>query len=490
MIRPILFLLLVLISAPLLGQYKLYSDGLEKYNKKDYIGAIESLSDFLTRPVRDKKFDVDAYYWRGLASYKVSEFDAAVEDLQSALQLKHPNQGNIQWFIAKAHFSLQHYPQSIESYSNALNLFAKDDVKRAQILSERAESHRKSGNLAEARTDLQQSLKLQPGIESVQTQLAQLDNKQSEPVKTVQQTVVASPPPVSPPVTSPAVAVVSEPTRSSVNAEVKPAPAPAPAEERAVPAAQPAAIPAQETELSPEELYKNDKRVALVIGNATYNPKIGTLKNPLNDATDFAAVLKMLGFDVTLVTDATYGKIRVEMIKFREKLNQGNKDETVGLFYYAGHGLQHDNENYIVPIDAELEFEDDIPRYCFPIQKMVLSQLEQTNSRMNIIVLDACRNNPFPSMNRGIGENQGLGEMKKARGAFIAYATSPGSVASDGSGQNGLYTQELMKAMQRPGRTIEQVFKEVRANVLKISGDRQNPWENSNIIGDFYFKFN
>ena len=92
-------------------------------------------------------------------------------------------------------------------------------------------------------------------------------------------------------------------------------------------------------------------------------------------------------------------------------------------------------------------------------------------------------------MNRGIGENQGLGEMKKARGAFIAYATSPGSVASDGTGQNGLYTQELIKALQRPGRTIEQVFKDVRANVLKLSGDRQNPWENSNIIGDFYFKF-
>ena len=91
-------------------------------------------------------------------------------------------------------------------------------------------------------------------------------------------------------------------------------------------------------------------------------------------------------------------------------------------------------------------------------------------------------------MNRSIGGNQGLGEMRKARGAFIAYATSPGSVASDGTGSNGLYTQELIKAMQRPGRTIEQVFKEVRANVLRISEDRQNPWENSNIIGDFYFK--
>jgi len=473
------FLLIVLLSAAfsVSAQYKLYSDGLEKYNKKDFIGAIELLSDFLTRPVRDKKFDVDAYYWRGLASFKVSEFEAAAEDLHAALQLKHPNQGNIHWFIAKAQNSLQQYPQSIESYSTALNLFSTDNVKRAQILAERAESHRKAGNITEAGNDLRQSLKLQPGIELVQQQLLALEGKTTkplaEPVNKNTETATAQ----------------TVTTRSSHAAEKQEAPQkeslPQPA-----PVVQAAPPPAAIAEPTLEELYKNEKRFALVIGNSTYNQKIGTLRNPLNDATDFAATLRQLNFDVTLVTDATYGKIRVEMIKFREKLNLGKKDETVGLFYYAGHGLQHDNENYIVPVDAELEFEDDIPRYCFPIQKMVLSQLEQTNSRMNIIVLDACRNNPFPSMNRGIGENQGLGEMKKARGAFIAYATSPGSVASDGDGKNGLYTQELIKAMQRPSKTIEQVFKEVRANVLKISGDRQNPWENSNIIGDFYFKFN
>ena len=207
----------------------------------------------------------------------------------------------------------------------------------------------------------------------------------------------------------------------------------------------------------------------------------------MNDATDFAEAIKKLGFEVTLITNASYGKTRAEMMKFRDKLNLGERDKTVGLFYYAGHGLQNDNENYIVPVDAELQYQDDIARYCF-IQKMVLTQMENTNSRMNIVILDACRNNPFPALHRGIGENQGLGELKKARGAFIAYATSPGSVASDGTGRNGLYTQELIKAMNKPNRTIEQVFKEVRASVLKQSDDRQNPWENSNIIGDFYFK--
>ena len=107
---------------------------------------------------------------------------------------------------------------------------------------------------------------------------------------------------------------------------------------------------------------------------------------------------------------------------------------------------------------------------------------------MNIVILDACRNNPFPALNRSLGE-QGLADMRKARGSFIAYATAPGSVASDGTGRNGLYTQELLKAMRKPGLTIEQVFKEVRQSVLRLSGDKQNTWDSSNIIGEFYFKF-
>lgn len=461
------------------AQYKLYTDGLERYNQKDYFGAVELLSDFLTRPIRDKKFDVDAHYWRGLASIKVSDFEASIEDLQQALALKHPNQGNIHWFIAKAHFSLNHFPEAIDAYTQALAFFSKDNIKKAQLLADRSSAQLKAGQKDLARADLEQSLKLQPGIISVEEQLRNLDANSSA--------IAQSSPPVQ---------KKSEPPATVIETRLVPPagkeiPSSQEAQEvRSIPAPAQSNVAAQESEeLSPEELYKNDKRFALVIGNSSYTAKVGPLRNPVNDATAFANTIKQMNFEVTLITDATYGKIRAEMLKFREKLNQGEKDGTVGLFYYAGHGLQHDNENYIVPVDAELEFEDDIPRYCFPIQKMVLNQLETTNSRMNIIVLDACRNNPFPAMNRGIGENQGLGEMRKARGAFIAYATSPGSVASDGTGSNGLYTQELIKAMQRPGRTIEQVFKDVRANVLKLSGDRQNPWENSNIIGDFYFKF-
>jgi uncharacterized caspase-like protein len=236
------------------------------------------------------------------------------------------------------------------------------------------------------------------------------------------------------------------------------------------------------------DFYSDEKRFALVIGNAAYPKEIGVLKNPVNDATDFAAALRDSNFEVTLLTNATYGQIRAAMLRFKERVDENDRDKTVSLFYYAGHGLQSEDENYLVPVDAKVEYEDDIVRYCFPVQRMVLSNMERSNSRMNIVILDACRNNPFPSLTRSLGQ-VGLGDMRRARGSFIAYATAPGSVASDGQGRNGLYTQELIKAVSKPGLTIEQVFKEVRQNVLRLSGDRQNTWDSSNIVGEFYFRF-
>jgi uncharacterized caspase-like protein len=230
---------------------------------------------------------------------------------------------------------------------------------------------------------------------------------------------------------------------------------------------------------------QDELRYALVIGNGDYPKEIGALLNPVNDATAVADELKKASFDVDLVTNATYMQLRESVRKFHEKLTNGPKDKVIGLFYYAGHGLQYQDENYLVPLDAKVQYEDDIVRMCFPVQRMVLSNMESTNSRMNIIILDACRNNPFPSATRSMGT--GLGEIKKAYGSFVAYATAPGSVASDGTGKNGLYTQELLKAIEIKGLLIEQVFKEVRRNVLKLSGEKQYTWDSSNIIGDFYF---
>jgi uncharacterized caspase-like protein len=200
-----------------------------------------------------------------------------------------------------------------------------------------------------------------------------------------------------------------------------------------------------------------------------------------------AAEFEKSNFEVIKVINGNYNEMREAYRKFQEKLSNGPKDQTVGLFYYAGHGLQNEGENYLVPVEANIQYEDDIPRMCFALQRVVVANMERSNSRMNIIILDACRNNPFPSAYRSA--SSGLAEIKRAKGSFIAYATAPGSVASDGEGRNGLYTQELLKAMRKPAKTIEQVFKDVRLNVMKLSGEKQFTWDQSNIIGDFYFKF-
>lgn len=462
--RSIVFFFSLLFSLTANAQYKLYEAGLAKYNEKDYYEAISLLSDFLTKPQRDKKHDADCYYWRGLAAFKLNNFTDAVEDLKRAHELRYKNEGNLKWFLAKSLVKLEQLNEAGVEYGNAIRILSADKVKQAQLLGERALLYQKMGNLPFAEQDLQIASAIDPSNLEVKSQLAALVTaKGGTPEKSKGAEVVSK-----------TNAVQTSSAVSNSTRELVPSP----------PQSAPVVV-----EPTLEELYKDEKRFALVIGNSAYSKQIGVLRNPVNDATDFAATLQSIGFEVTLITDASYGKIRAEMMRFRDKLNTGEKDKTVGLFFYAGHGLQNESENYIVPVDAELQYEDDVSRYCFPIQKMVLNQMENTNSRMNIVILDACRNNPFPTLHRGIGEEQGLGEMKKARGAFVAYATSPGSVASDGTGENGLYTQELIKAINKPGRTIEQVFKEVRSNVLRQSGQKQNPWENSNIVGDFYFKF-
>jgi hypothetical protein len=232
------------------------------------------------------------------------------------------------------------------------------------------------------------------------------------------------------------------------------------------------------------EKFKNEKRFALVIGNSGYK-HVPILRNPIHDASDIAQALKDLNFEVITITDATYMETRSAFLKLHEKLINGLKDQTVGLMYYSGHGLQYEGENYIVPVDAQIEYEDDIPRQCFPIQKIILSNMERSNSRMNILILDACRSNNFPRLTRTA--SSGLAEMSSGKGSFIAYATAPGSTASDGLGRNGLYTQELLKAFRKPGLSIEQVFKEVRINVLRLSGEQQYTWDSSNVTGEFYF---
>lgn len=224
-----------------------------------------------------------------------------------------------------------------------------------------------------------------------------------------------------------------------------------------------------------------EKRVALIIGNGAY---VGAtpLRNPPNDARSISAALREIGFDVIERVDLKSREMKRAVIEFGNKLRSND----VGLFYYAGHGVQSNGKNYLIPVDAEIEKEADIAVDGVELDT-VMAQIEDAKNRLNIVILDACRNN-FSTRS---WRDQGRGLLQVANapsGIFIAYATAPGSTASDNkSGQNGLYTQELLKAMRQPGMRIEEVFKQVRLRVRELSKGQQIPWESSSLEGEFYF---
>jgi len=221
-----------------------------------------------------------------------------------------------------------------------------------------------------------------------------------------------------------------------------------------------------------------DQKVALVIGNSAYTD--APLKNPAHDAIDMASALKNLGFEVTLKTDANQRAMEESIRAFGNKLQSGG----VGLFYYAGHGIQYRGTNYLIPVHADIKTEADV-KYRSVDAGYVLAQMETAGNNLNIIILDACRNNPYARSFRSA--DRGLVKMDNPAGSILAYATAPGSVAADGKGKNGLYTEKLLKYMQTPGITVERMLKLVRRDVTKASGKKQVPWVASSLIGDFYF---
>ena len=220
-----------------------------------------------------------------------------------------------------------------------------------------------------------------------------------------------------------------------------------------------------------------EQRVALVIGNSAYSS--GPLKNPVNDATDMAAMLQKLGFSVTLRKDAGLQEMDEAIEAFGNRLKRGG----VGLFYYAGHGLQVNGTNYLLPIGAKINKETDV-KYQAVDANRILDEMATANNGLNIVVLDACRDNPFARSFRSA--TRGLAIVSSApSGTFISYSTSPGNVARDGDGRNSPYTAALLQNMQTPGLALGDVFINVRTKVKKETG--QVPWELSSLEGQFYF---
>ncbi len=225
-------------------------------------------------------------------------------------------------------------------------------------------------------------------------------------------------------------------------------------------------------------LSAQERRIALVIGNGAY--KSSPLRNPVNDATDIAYTIRNLGFSVILKTNANQRTMEESIRDFGKALRLGG----VGLFYFAGHGLQIKGRNYLLPIGADVYEENDM-KYEAVDAGRVLDVMDSAGNMLNIVILDACRDNPFARSFRS--STSGLARMDTPKGSLIAYSTSPGKVALDGSRRNSPYTEVLLKNIQVPDLTIEQVFKQTRKDIDILTAGKQTPWESTSLIGDFYF---
>src|ERR1700760_1088680 len=228
-----------------------------------------------------------------------------------------------------------------------------------------------------------------------------------------------------------------------------------------------------------------ENRVALVIGESAYRA-VPSLPNPVNDAKAIGKLLADSGFEVTTASDLSQKEFNQKVGDFTAEIAARGPD-TGALVVYAGHGLQVDGENYLVPVDVEPKREADIPLQAVRLND-VLNTLNSVPSRMRILLLDACRNNPFPAINQGTGHGLALVDTKTgAPGTFLSYSTSPGAEAEDGAGADSPYTTALLTAARTPGLPIEQAFKQVRVAVNKATNGRQTPWESSSLTEDFRF---
>jgi formylglycine-generating enzyme required for sulfatase activity len=221
------------------------------------------------------------------------------------------------------------------------------------------------------------------------------------------------------------------------------------------------------------------ERLALVIGNSDYSKS--PLQNPENDAQDMANKLESHGFQVTKLINENQRTMVREIRRFTQQLDQ----DTVGLFYFAGHGVQVDGQNYLVPVDAEIEAEEDVHYEAVHLGR-IIDGMRNGRGRLNLVILDACRNNPYSRSFRSA--QRGLARTSPATGTMIMYATEPGNVAADGSDRNGIFTGALLEAIDEdPGAGIETLFKRTSVKVNKVTNGSQAPWSEGIIYGDFSF---
>lgn len=233
--------------------------------------------------------------------------------------------------------------------------------------------------------------------------------------------------------------------------------------------------------------HSAERRIALVFGNSAYSGSL-RLPNPVNDAQLMAQTLRELGFEVLAHMDAEEKTMKRAIQVFGQRIEQAGRD-TVSLFYYAGHAVELSGVNYLVPIRANVERDRDLELEAVRAD-WVIREMEGAGSRVNILILDACRNNPFKH-ERSVLRQGGLASMNAPAGSLIAYSTAPGMVAVDGIGKtqtHSPYTAALAHTMKEPGLTVEELFRQVRVRVIEATKGQQTPWENTSLTGQFYFR--
>lgn len=246
-------------------------------------------------------------------------------------------------------------------------------------------------------------------------------------------------------------------------------------------------VSAQETasvSSDPVAISQDAPRYALVVGNSAYQIA-SPLKNPAADAALMAETFEKIGFNVTTVTDAGYVDFNRAVVKYANSLPDG----AISVVYYAGHGVQVNGENYLLPVDADPASQADLPFLSMSLDNL-LGMFKERDAAANIFILDACRNNPFEDdATRSVvgSQTRGLAPVLSGfRGSMIAFSTAPGKVAQDGKGRNSPYSVALSDALQRPGLSIESVFKLARTQVIGATDYQQVPWENSSLTQEIY----
>jgi tetratricopeptide (TPR) repeat protein len=425
--------------------------------------------------------DLAIVYSNRSAAYETKgDFDHQIADAEEAVRLDSKD-SDLHYNLALSYRHKGDYDRAIASFATAIKL----NPKNSMAFNSRAVAFREKGAYEDAIADLNEAIRIDPknarayhnrGLTNeakddlraalADFRMAQALNSRDpdavENTSRVERKLAGRVGQLLSPQLAPVSPLVAEPTSPAALTEKPASAAPAPP---VAPSASP------------------EVRVALVIGNGNYS-QAAPLANPPNDAADVAAALRKLGFDVIAGRDLDRRAMEDKIREFGHKL-EGAK---IALFYYAGHGLQVAGRNYLVPVDAKLERPGDLSLDTIDVGQ-VLAQME-AEKRVNLIFLDACRDNPLArSLARSLGTRsvavgQGLASIQSAVGTMIAYATQPDNVALDGVGRNSPFTRALLKHIATPGLEIRSMMTRVRADVVTATNEKQVPWDHSSLIGD------